>query len=268
MGDDAASDRSYVVNRSPRSRCSPVLILLIAILAVPALITLFFSVTLWHAGSTITASVHKSLGRMNLKNGVVSYENTAALTRMEERLIDVAAPAHIAPIHARQLHVLAIENDNSDPVSPDLSSVQSVSIDISRLGKWAALIIPEAQSHFEIIGAKPSDRAKIAVEGDLPFTLGGAHKGLLSGFRIRAFGAYAPTSIRDLRRSNEKKYRRRFCRSVGRWMRHYDLQPLDILVWQLLGAKEVTIWQRQVTSKNKKINFVGYASSVCRKILR
>jgi len=269
FGRKAAVDNSPVSSR--RSRNGPLTILLIAlliILAIPALITLSLSFSLWNASQSITASVHKSLGRATLRNGVVSYENNAALTRMEERLIEMAAPAHVAPIHARQIHILALENHSSEPTTPDFTSVQTVTIDISRIGNWATVIIPEAPSHFEIIGAKTTDRAKIAVEGDLPFTLSGAHNGLLSGFRIRAFGAISPTSIRDLRRSNEKKYRRRFCRSVGRWMRHYDLQPLDVLVWQLLGAREITVWQRQVTSKNKKISFGGYASSVCRKILR
>lgn len=246
-----------------KSKLAPLVVLVVVALLVLISVTVIqFSVSLHQTGQKVSKSIYSQLERTMQRNDIAASDNEAALYEIEKSLREQAAAAYEAPLHARGLHVIAIENASPQEGAP--SAIQTVQIDMSRVGHWAALVIVEAPTHFEINGVQPEQRAKIAVEGDLPFTLASPHKGILAGFRIKAFNASLTTNVRDLRRGNQAKYYERFCGALGRWIRHYDLKFADARVWQLAGAKQIEIWQQQVMSTNKKVRFVGNGASVCR----
>lgn len=235
-----------------------IVIIVLALLALPAIATIQVMWTMWSVNSSIS-SVHSRIGRSLLSNGIETGKDRTALRQLEKKLKAMAAPAHDAPLHTRRLHVIAIEN----APDADLTNQRAVEIDITKAGQWSALMMVEAPTHFDIIGSTDKQRAKIAVEGRLPFSFAASHDGILGGFRIRAFGARSTTGIRDLQRADQRKYRRRFCRALRRWLQHYDLQARDVVVWQLVGAKKIRIWQGQVLPDNQKINRVGNGKRIC-----
>jgi hypothetical protein len=120
-------------------------------------------------------------------------------------------------------------------------------LDVSEATWRAAVVVADVPIDWTIATRGPGQKGFVGFEGTAPFEVSGAFEGLLSGFRIAAFGAedvmrpadYADTPGAD---------RRRICKAVGLWVARVGVPLGDVDLTVFDDAARLTVADRRVTS--------------------
>jgi hypothetical protein len=114
------------------------------------------------------------------------------------------------------------------------------------------------------INFKREHRAKIAIEGAAVFDIENAPHGLLAGFRIGAFGADRATEPHDLSSTDNSANIDRFCTSMRRWVRHFNVDPDDIRIWRFTDPDQIALQGKNLAGTGGSTGRLSHISDYCR----
>lgn len=153
----------------------------------------------------VSRNILHALYRSSDYSGITSGPDYYSLQELEDKLSSFAAYRGEAKGAARTLQVLLVTFGSAQPAAKPASALTPVKLDTSEARETALLIIADRPLLIDFDGKAPARRAMLGVEGVAPFDLRNAPKGVLSGFKIAAFGAHSvarpdqATSARDAR---------------------------------------------------------------------
>jgi hypothetical protein len=226
------------------------------------------------AGTTIIfgavqSSLSKSLDRLSVAasaNGVQSRDARDALFAVRSELETRAAKHYEAPLQTTRLHIIALDRRGTD--GHDVLSGKSgpeifkTEFKMDEIEDAAVVFIVDEPTVFVAKSTQPQDRAKIAFESGSPIELTDAPDGFLAGFRISAFSRFTTTSVRDMRRLADHRFRQRFCNSLRHWVRYFDVEPRETVIWQATETAKLEVRRRGPNPAAAYFN-LGTAERAC-----
>lgn len=141
---------------------------------------------------------------------------------------------------------------------------QPIEVDVGQAGEGAVLLLANRPVRWSAADVQPGQRAKIAIEGSAVFDVAEMPKGLLAGFRIGAFGAFDPADANDAAPRSSLKRRKRFCRSVVTWARHFQVEAGDIRLWRMTDPDRITLMGDRLSQSGGTQSKPEFLTDFCR----
>ena len=139
-----------------------------------------------------------------------------------------------------------------------------VGVDVSGFGSSAAVLVSNGSMLVDITGVERGQRGKIAVESPLPVDMTGLEHGLLAGLKVPRKEAVVIDTI-----YGDRGELSRFCLNAKDWMRHFGVEPPDVVAWHVHGAKNNMKLARvggamRITGGDATVVELGSLDRVCR----
>ncbi len=209
----------------------------------------------------VSRNILHSLYKTSNHGGITSGPDYYELEGLEDKLSSFAAYRGEAKGAARALQVLLITFDGPQSGPGPANALTPVKLDMADARESAALIIADRPLLIDFAGKAPTRRAMLGVEGVAPFDLRNAPKGVLSGFKIAAFGA-ARVARPD--QVNDAKDARIFCAAIRNWLTFYGLAPGAVRLDTAVNATSIRITDAGVAHDGKAQTDAPDFAAFCR----
>jgi hypothetical protein len=168
----------------------------------------------------VSRNILHSLYKSSNHGGITSGPDYYALEELEDKVSSFAAYRGEAKNAARTLQVLLVTFEGPQAAAASASALLPIKLDMSGARETAVVIVADRPLLIEFDGKAPTRRAMLGVEGIAPFDLRNAPKGVLSGFKIAAFGAHRVARPDQV---SSAKDARIFCGAIKNWRTFYGL---------------------------------------------
>ena len=200
------------------------------------------AIALHLAGPRLTDYVSRTLLGAMYKSGdsdgITAGPEFYALEDLEDKLTGLSAYRGEAKGAAKALQVLLVQHDRPVPAGVRLPAFSPLRLDLSGAKETATVIIADRPLRLEFDANAPMRRAMLGVEGVAPFDLANAPQGVLSGFRIAAFGASLVARPEQLVEARDARV---FCGAIKNWRTYYGLPQGAVRVAVATNPTAVTI---------------------------
>lgn len=166
--------------------------------------------------------------------GIAGGPDFAAVDALEDKLTKLTAFRGEAKGAASSLQIVAVRFEGAN----EADGFAPLNLDLSAARDTATIIIANRPARIKLTGEIPARRAILGLEGLAPFDIENAPKGLLSGFRVAAFGAgrvALPDQIIDGADATA------FCDGVKRWRTYYDVPQAAVRLEVVRNPKSVIV---------------------------
>lgn len=209
----------------------------------------------------VSRNILHSLYKTSNHGGITSGPDYYELEGLEDKLSSFAAYRGEARGAARALQVLLITFDGPQSSSGPTKALTPVKLDMADARESAALIIADRPLLIDFAGKAPARRAMLGVEGVAPFDLRNAPKGVLSGFKVAAFGA---SRVARPEQISSDKDARIFCASIRNWLAFYGLASSAVRLDAAVNATSIRVTDTGVTHDGKAQADVPDFTAFCR----
>lgn len=196
-------------------------------------IDIYRTLTVFHSNPKFISSLFKDfLQPPTLQEGDQIDPNSDLKNELYAKLLGLSAEDHAAP-SAKKLHIVLLKSPSPSPVSspanPPRKSVRKVRLDLSNTGDTALLLVTDYPLIVEQIESKTQIRAKLALESPYVIDVQQMPAGVLAGFHIDAFDAFASATPQTLRSRNKSpKLKRSYCDFIKRWSSFFSSSLVQI----------------------------------------
>lgn len=194
---------------------------LIFLVVIAPVLTLMMTLTGTMATTGIIGNVHSTLlapapGRGSITAGA----NPAFAAALKDKMYKLTAYSGQSKGAAKILQFVVLHFDEtSEPDGGD--DFRPVTLDFTAAENTAVVTITNRPVRFSVRSNKTQQRALLGVESPSPFDVDELPKGMLAGYRIRAFdGKDAASSEHYVERRGVEQ----FCNSTANWIEFYGLR--------------------------------------------
>lgn len=154
---------------------------------------------------------------------IATGSGSGNVDKLEAGLLDLTAYTGEAKGSASALHIVALRFKEAN--SSDQRGFYSVDLDLVAAEGTAVVAFAYQPIRWRVMTIEGAHRARFGVESVVPFQVVDAKPGLLSGYRVAAFGAGPVAHPLQYIEGHEAE---RFCMSIKRWREFYGLKPSQV----------------------------------------
>ena len=209
----------------------------------------------------VSRNILHSLYKSSDHGGITSGPDTYALEELEDKVSSFAAYRGEAKGAARTLQVLLVTFESPQAAATSASVLTPIKLDMTDARETAVVVVADRPLLIEFGGKAPARRAVLGVEGIAPFDLKNAPKGVLSGFKIAAFGAHGVARPDQVTSAKDARI---FCGAIKNWRTFYGLSPGAVRMDAVAGATSFKVTDAGVTHDGKVQVDVPDLGSFCR----
>lgn len=206
------------------------------------------AISLHFAGPRLTDFVSRhilhALYKSGDSNGITSGPEFYALEGLEEKLTGLSAFRGEAKGAAKSLQILLVRYDRPVQAEGKTGALTPLTLDLAGAKETATILIIDRPLLIAFDGKPPVRRAMLGVEGVAPFDLKGAPQGVLSGFRIAAFGA---SRVARPDQFVDRSDAHIFCSAIKNWRSFYGLPQGAVRIAVAANPSSVTVDDARVS---------------------
>lgn len=193
-------------------------LILIGMIGLPMLLTFVMQMTNLSMMSDVNSKWEKARTDSKRGNGILTGATVGNLEALEKKLERITAYAGKAKNSMTFLQVLVIDFDDAGDSENADSQFRPIDLDLTGTDDTAVIAIASRPLLWRVATSDAARSVRLGVEGAVPFDIADAPKGLLSGFRIGAFGIHGVAQPEHFSR---KQHWDRLCESLERWIAFY-----------------------------------------------
>jgi hypothetical protein len=174
-------------------------------------------------------------------HGITAGPDIYALEDLEAKLMRFTAYRGEAKGAAQALQIVLVRHTRSQTQA----AFNPLKLNLAGAKDTATVLITDRPVLIELDHGAPARRAMLGVEGVAPFDLKAAPPGILSGFRIGAFGANRVARPEQLVDGHDAPV---FCGAIKNWRTFYGLGQGSVQVTVATNPTAVTVTDQGVSS--------------------
>lgn len=193
------------------------------------------------AGAMNMASFYSNFGKSNFdsrqRRSIASGLSYAQAEEFKSKLRSITAYQGEVDRAAKVLDVIVVEFDSSSGKDAASDGFQNIELDMTSSEDTGVVIVSRSPIRWKILPHQKQRRGLVGLESIGPVDIESAPEGILSGYRVKAFGSAQVTAPEHYIEQNEPHY---FCKAINTWQGLYGVTDANVSLQVAVNPTRIT----------------------------